>query len=46
MNYFDRIKYYYDNGYWTKEQVAIAIKYGKITEAEYEQIVGESYSAT
>jgi len=43
MTYYERIKYYYDNGYWTKEQVATAVEYGKINATEYEAITGEPY---
>lgn len=37
---FDKIKSYYDRGLWTAEQVRNAVIKGKITEAEYEEIVG------
>ncbi len=40
---FDRIKRFYDQGYWTKQQVADAVVYGQITPAEYESITGEPY---
>jgi uncharacterized XkdX family phage protein len=34
----------YKSGKITKEQVADRVKSGKITESEYEYIVGEKYS--
>lgn len=39
---FDKVKNYYNSGLWTKTQVYNAV--GKwITEAEYEEITGETY---
>ena len=39
---YDKVKYYYDNGLWTLDQVRNAI--GKwITEEEYEEITGLEY---
>ena len=40
---FEKIKGYYDAGLWTKAQVRNAVVKGKITAAEYEEIVGEPY---
>lgn len=45
MSDYERVKMYYDNGWATKEQVAIYVEYGKITPEEYEQITGEPYVA-
>lgn len=45
MDWFTTIKRYYDRDLWTKEQVAKAVEYGKITEAQYEEITGEPYQA-
>lgn len=42
---FEKIKGYYDGGYWTKEQVAAAVTFKKITPAQYEEITGEPYVA-
>lgn len=42
---FDKVKGYYDNGFWNKEMVANAVVKGWITAAEYEEIVGEPYEA-
>lgn len=41
MNWFDKIKSYYERNLWTKEQVKVAVEKGKITEEEYKEIVGE-----
>ena len=44
MTWFEKIKYYYNNGVWTKEQVRNVV--GKVlTEEEYELIVGEPYTS-
>ena len=42
MNY-DTIKRNYDRGLWNKELVRKAVRQGFITEAQYKEIVGESY---
>lgn len=42
---YDRIKVWYEAGYWTKGMVANAVKKGRITAEEYEQITGEAYAA-
>ena len=41
---FEKIKAYYDNGYWTKKMVKNAVVKLKITENEYEEITGEPYA--
>lgn len=43
MKWFDRINRFYNRNLWTKEQVAEAVEYGKITEEEYKEITGEEY---
>jgi uncharacterized XkdX family phage protein len=40
---FEKIKGYYDKGFWTKEMVANAEVKGKITAEEYRLITGEDY---
>lgn len=40
---FDKVKAYYDKGLWNKEMVNNAVVKLWITEAEYEEIVGEPY---
>lgn len=42
---FEKVKYYYDNGLWSKYRVSEAVKKGWITEEEYQIITGESYGA-
>lgn len=37
------IKRYYDRGIYTKEDVKVFVRAGKITPAQYEQITGEAY---
>ncbi|GAA0106674.1 hypothetical protein UT300013_32980 [Paraclostridium sordellii] len=43
MNWFEKIKRYYDNGRYTKEEVKKFVKLNKITEKEYKEITGEDY---
>ena len=40
---FEKIKDYYEKGRWSKAWVRDAVVKGKITAAEYEEIVGEPY---
>lgn len=40
---FAKIKKWYEQGMWTKAMVANAVVKGKITAAQYEEIVGEPY---
>ena len=42
---FEKVKNYYDNGLWSAEWVANAVKKNWITASEYEEIVGEPYPA-
>lgn len=37
---FEKIKGYYDKGYWDKKMVYDAVIMKKITQEEYERIVG------
>lgn len=37
------VKMYYDKGIYTKENVAVFVKAGKITAEQYEGITGEVY---
>lgn len=41
MDWFKKIKDYYDRGLWNIEQVRIAVEKDKITEEEYKEITGE-----
>ena len=38
---FEKIKYFYQKGLWTKEKVHNAVVKGIITEEQYIQIVGD-----
>lgn len=40
---FEKIKKYYDDGFWTKKMVKNAVIKGKITAEEYEEITGDPY---
>lgn len=39
------VKRYYDKGIYSAADVAVFVRAGRITEAEYEGIVGEQYDA-
>ena len=41
--YFEKAKEKYDSGAWTKAMLKVLVAKGKITEAEYAEIVGEAY---
>lgn len=45
MNWFEKVKRYYNMGKYTNEQVKVFVKGNKITEHEYELITGEKYEA-
>lgn len=45
MNWFEKIKRYYDKGLYTNEQVKVFVVGGKITEEQYKEITGEDYNA-
>ena len=42
---FEKVKGYYDNGFWSKTKAHNAVSKGWITAAEYEEITGEAYEA-
>ncbi len=42
---YEKVKYYYDNGFWDKAKVKNAVVKGWITESEYKEITGEDYAA-
>ena len=44
MSKFEKVKKYYDSGFWNKKMVKNAVIKGWITEDEYEEIVGEPYA--
>ena len=42
---YEKVKGYYDNGYWSKKKVHDAVIKGWITAEEFEEITGEPYEA-
>ena len=40
---FDKIKLWYESGFYTKNMVRNMVKKGQITPEEYEEITGEKY---
>ena len=42
MNY-ERIKYYFEAGLWSKPMVKMAVKKGVITKEQYKEITCEDY---
>lgn len=40
---FERVKYYFEAGLWSKPMVKMAVKKGVITKEEYKLITGEDY---
>lgn len=43
--WYTAAKRYYDMGIYSKEQVALFVVKGRITEAEYKEITGEDFEA-
>ena len=41
---FDKVKYYYNAGLWSKPMVKMAVKKGVITKEQYKEITGEEYT--
>lgn len=40
---FERIKYFYETGFWLKQMVKNAVKKGIITKEQYKEITDEEY---
>lgn len=40
---YERVKYYYEAGLWSKPMVKMAVRKGVITKDQYAEIVGEQY---
>lgn len=38
---YEKIKYYYESGFWSAEQVRKMVEKGIITEEQFEEITGE-----
>ncbi|CEK35978.1 phage protein [[Clostridium] sordellii] len=43
MDWFEKIKRYYDNGRYTKAEVKKFVQLKKITKGQYKEITGEDY---
>lgn len=43
MSKFEKVKMYYDKGFWTESMVRNAVVKGWITAAEYLEITGDVY---
>lgn len=43
MNWFEKIKRYYDKGIYINDEVKVFVKGNKITEEQYKEITGEEY---
>ena len=41
MTNFEKAKYYYDRGEWSAKRLQALVAKGFITQAEYDEIVGE-----
>ena len=41
---YERIKYYYEAGLWSKPMVKVAVKKGIITQEQYKEVTGEDYA--
>lgn len=41
---YERVKYYYNAGLWSKPMVKNAVRKGVITKEQYEEITGEVYA--
>jgi len=46
VNWFVLVKRYYDDGRYTKADVAVFVVAGKITEQQYAEITGQVYEAS
>ena len=40
---YERVKYYYEAGLWSKPMVKMAVRKGVITKTQYKEITGEDY---
>lgn len=41
---YKKVKYYYDNGLWSKYLVYMSVEHKWITAKEYKEITGEEYT--
>ena len=40
---FERVKYYFEAGFWSVPMVKMAVRKGVITKAEFTKITGQEY---
>lgn len=40
---YERVKYYYDAGLWSRPMVKMAVRKGVITKEQFMEITGEEY---
>lgn len=45
MDWYAKIKSFYDKRLWTIEQVNVAVEKSKITSGQYKEITGQDYTA-
>ena len=43
FDWYANIKFYFEKGYWTLDQVKMAVVKNKITLDEYKNIIGKDY---
>lgn len=43
FDWYTNIKHYFEKGYWTLEQVKMAVVKNKITKEQFKEITGEDY---
>ncbi len=41
---FEKVKYNYEEGFWSKQQVKMAVRKGIISKEQYKTITGEKYA--
>lgn len=41
---YEKVKYNYEAGLWSKQMVKMAVRKGVITKEQYQEITGESYA--
>lgn len=41
---FERVKYYFEAGLWSKPMVKMAVRKGVITKEQYQEITGETHA--
>lgn len=41
---FEKVKYNFDAGLWSKQMVKMAVRKGIITKEQYKEITGEKYA--